>query len=184
MVGVREGLNLGSIPNFFLCFGMHPKIIDVHPKLIPKGGVVQFCQVVFSKATKSKSFKVSALLRESYLSVQQTGAVLICVLPINAKPRLLTAWMLNNINEDLFRVWEVIRSSRKSEEAHCNPQQRKHIRLCSMPVDIGVAGKLKSTWLLEHKTCDIMAAERLRLMRFDNRLIIDSFQEAICILKW
>ena len=43
MVGVLEGLNLGSIPNFFLCFGMHPKIIDVHPKLIPKGGVVQFC---------------------------------------------------------------------------------------------------------------------------------------------
>ena len=30
--------------------------------------------------------------------------------------------------------------------------------------------------LLEHKTCDIFAAERLRLMRFDNRLIIDSFQ--------
>ena len=44
MVGVWEGLNLGSIPNFFLCFGMHPKIIDVYPKLIPKGGVVQFCQ--------------------------------------------------------------------------------------------------------------------------------------------
>ena len=43
MVGVWEGLNLGSIPNFFLCFGMHPKIIDVHPKLIPKRGVVQFC---------------------------------------------------------------------------------------------------------------------------------------------
>ena len=37
---------------------------------------------------------------------------------------------------------------------------------------------------LEHKTCDILAAERLRLMRFDNRLIIDSFQKAICILKW
>ena len=29
---------------------------------------------------------------------------------------------------------------------------------------------------VEHKTCDILAAERLRLMRFDNRLIIDSFQ--------
>ena len=43
MVGVWEGLNLGSIPNFFLCFGMHPKIIDVYPKPIPKGGVVQFC---------------------------------------------------------------------------------------------------------------------------------------------
>ena len=38
--------------------------------------------------------------------------------------------------------------------------------------------------LLEHKTCDILAAERLRLMRFDNQLITDSFQEAICILKW
>ena len=44
MVGVWEGLNLGSIPNFFLCFGMHPKIIDVYPKLIPKGGVVQLCR--------------------------------------------------------------------------------------------------------------------------------------------
>ena len=37
---------------------------------------------------------------------------------------------------------------------------------------------------LEHKTCAILAAERLRLMRFDNRLIIESFQKAICILKW
>ena len=37
---------------------------------------------------------------------------------------------------------------------------------------------------LEHKTCDILAAERLRLMRFDDRLIIDSFQEAVCLLKW
>ena len=36
----------------------------------------------------------------------------------------------------------------------------------------------------EHKTCDILAAERLQLMRLDNRLIIDSFQKAICILKW
>ena len=41
-----------------------------------------------------------------------------------------------------------------------------------------------SASLVEHKTCDILAAERLRLMRFDNRLIIDSFQEVICILKW
>ena len=46
MVGVWEGLNLGSIPNFFLCFGMHPKIIDVYPKLIPKEGVVQFCPLI------------------------------------------------------------------------------------------------------------------------------------------
>ena len=40
------------------------------------------------------------------------------------------------------------------------------------------------TYLIEHKTCDILGAERLRLMRFDNRLIIDSFQEAVCLLKW
>ena len=38
--------------------------------------------------------------------------------------------------------------------------------------------------LLEHKTCDILASERLRLMRYDNQLIIDSFQKAICTLKW
>ena len=38
--------------------------------------------------------------------------------------------------------------------------------------------------IVEHKTCDILAAERLQLMRFDNRLIIDSFQEAIRILEW
>ena len=37
---------------------------------------------------------------------------------------------------------------------------------------------------VEHKTCDILAAERLRLMRFDNGLIIESFQKAICVLKW
>ena len=38
--------------------------------------------------------------------------------------------------------------------------------------------------VLEHKTCDILAAERLRLMRFVNRLIIDSFQKVLHILKW
>ena len=43
---------------------------------------------------------------------------------------------------------------------------------------------MKQILSLEHKTCDILAAERLRLMRFDNRLIIDSFQEAVCLLKW
>ena len=40
-------------------------------------------------------------------------------------------------------------------------------------------GSGDSLYLLEHKTCDILAAERLRLMSFDNRLIIDSFQKAI-----
>ena len=35
---------------------------------------------------------------------------------------------------------------------------------------------------LEHKTCDILAAERLRLMRFDNRLIIDSWK-VVCWSK-
>ena len=59
---------------------------------------------IFSKATKSKPLKVCAQLRESDLSVQQTGAVLSCVLPIHTKPRLLTAQMLNNKDEDLFRM--------------------------------------------------------------------------------
>ena len=35
---------------------------------------------------------------------------------------------------------------------------------------------VKEVKIVEHKTCDILAAEWLRLMRFDNRLIIDSFQ--------
>ena len=43
MVGVWDGLKLGCIPNFFLQFGIHPKIYDVHPKLIPKKGVIHFC---------------------------------------------------------------------------------------------------------------------------------------------
>ena len=33
---------------------------------------------------------------------------------------------------------------------------------------------------LEHKTCDILAAERLRLMRFDNRLIVESLKVVCC----
>ena len=45
-----------------------------------------------------------------------------------------------------------------------------------------VARILCIVYIVEHKTCDIFAAERLRLMRFDNRLIIDSFQEDICII--
>ena len=34
------------------------------------------------------------------------------------------------------------------------------------------------------KNCDILAAERVRLMRFDNWLIIDSFQNDSNILQW
>ena len=45
MVGVWDGIKLGSTPNFFQCFGTHPKINDIHPKLIPKRGVVQFCHL-------------------------------------------------------------------------------------------------------------------------------------------
>ena len=41
----------------------------------------------------------------------------------------------------------------------------------------------REDWRLGHKTCDILAAERLRLMRFDNRLIIDFLQNAN-IIKW
>ena len=35
-------------------------------------------------------------------------------------------------------------------------------------------------YVLEHKTCEILAAERLRLIRFDNRLIIDSLKVVYC----
>ena len=42
--GVVGALTWDPSKTFFLCFGMHPKKIDVHPKLVPKGGVVQFCR--------------------------------------------------------------------------------------------------------------------------------------------
>ena len=38
---------------------------------------------------------------------------------------------------------------------------------------------IRGVWTLEHKTCDILAAERLQLMRFDNRLIIDSLNVVV-----
>ena len=40
---------------------------------------------------------------------------------------------------------------------------------------------IKYGYGLEHKTCDVSAAERLQLMRFDNRLIIciDSLKNAV-----
>ena len=41
----------------------------------------------------------------------------------------------------------------------------------------------KGPLALEHKTCDLLAAERLQLMGFVNRLIIDSFQNALNIHK-
>ena len=50
--------------------------------------------------------------------------------------------------------------------------------------DIGIAEHQIFALLLEHKTCNILAAERLRLMRFDNWLIINSFQNTVCVLKW
>ena len=39
-------------------------------------------------------------------------------------------------------------------------------------------------WLLELITFEILAAERLRLMGFDNRLIIDCFANVVIILIW
>ena len=66
------------------------------PRSYAKSGIQQ--------ASKSNPFKVCALLRESDLLVQQTGAVLSCVLPIHAKPRLQTVCLLNNKDEDLFRM--------------------------------------------------------------------------------
>ena len=50
--------------------------------------------------------------------------------------------------------------------------------------DFSTRNQLPRCLLIEHKTCDILAAEQLRLKRFENRLIIDSFQEAVCLLKW
>ena len=41
----------------------------------------------------------------------------------------------------------------------------------------------KFAFVLEHKTCDIFAAELLRLMRFDDRLFIDLLRNAVNILK-
>ena len=40
--GLGKALTWDPSQTFFPCFGIHPKIIDVHPKLIPKGGVIQF----------------------------------------------------------------------------------------------------------------------------------------------
>ena len=70
MVGVWEGLNLGSIPNFFPCFGIHPKIIDVHPKLIPKGGVIQFCP----KCSKKKLPRESMVLLNKVVVAEMQGS--------------------------------------------------------------------------------------------------------------
>ena len=59
-----------------------------------------------------------------------------------------------------------------------NPLRKKiQASTCSGPQDVVQENQID--YLVEHKTCDILAAERLRLMRFDNRLIIDSFQEDI-----
>ena len=57
-----------------------------------------------------------------------------------------------------------------------------NMMMMEMAIDIDMDDDDK-LWILEHKTCDILGAERLRLMRFDNQLIIESFQKAICILK-
>ena len=62
MVGVWEGLNLGSIPKIFLCFWIHPKIIDVYPKLIPKGGVVQFCHTYSFKCECPRQLPMTLLV--------------------------------------------------------------------------------------------------------------------------
>ena len=42
----------------------------------------------------------------------------------------------------------------------------------------------KSVFVVEFITFEILAAERLRLMEFDNRLIIDCFANVVNILIW
>ena len=44
--------------------------------------------------------------------------------------------------------------------------------------------RVKVGSLLELTTFEILAAERLRLMEFDNRLIIDCFSNVVNILIW
>ena len=87
---------------------------------------------------------------------------------------------INIILRHIFPIWQL---------AIVHLFIQSHILLCFIKQRLKSIGgffrKGKSGGLqLEHKTCDILAAERLRLMRFDHRLIIDSFQKAICILKW
>ena len=42
----------------------------------------------------------------------------------------------------------------------------------------------RNDWKVELITFEILAAERLRLMGFDNRLIIDCFSNVVNILIW
>ena len=59
-------------------------------------------------------------------------------------------------------------------------------RLCIRRVCMQMCGYMCGHigYVVEHKTCDILAVERLRLMSYDNGLIIDSFPNALHILKW
>ena len=89
---VWEGLKLGSIPILFLCFGMHPKIIDVHPNLIPKRGEVQFCQ---NNLEPRKTMKTDLEPVANFWTKRDRGLVLLaklayCVCSIT----LLFGWRL------------------------------------------------------------------------------------------
>ena len=108
LVGVWKGLNLGSIRNFSLCFGMYPKIIDVNPKLIPKRGVVQFCHLyvkirsAMHKLWTKKRFCNISLASFSYSVSPGT---------VSNRPNLYSVTFWSSYEEvQLYREWIKIRS--------------------------------------------------------------------------
>ena len=79
-------------------------------------------------------------------------------------------------NLDKYHVWA--RALTFNQENSDNMPPRNYWLGCLVfQISIYFKSLRSSASPLEHKTCDILAAERLRLMRFDHQLIIEAFQK-------
>ena len=86
----------------FYVFGMHPKMIDVYPKLIPKGGVVQFCQMHFENSVTKRYSRMKVM--PPCIWGEQRWTINIFLSLIDAA-FLLT---LNHQQRSCFGVWTVV----------------------------------------------------------------------------
>ena len=87
---------------------------------------------------------------------------------------------VGNLNAKTVRRWLMATGSKPVTDAFRHYHQKRYLEeKCTVRREIVNIAKT-----LELITFEILAAERLRLMGFDNRLIIDCFANVVNILIW
>ena len=89
-----------------------------------------------------------------------------------------------HVREELSTQFTLIVTSQRQKKATPPTEERKYTIVQDARSHLVDQKFWRGVWRLELITFEILAAERLRLMGFDNRLIIDCFANVSNILIW